>query len=123
MTSLRHLRWSIPAVVLGICAGVGGAVWQAHAEPAQVIEITALKFEYLSGPIKLKKGVPVTLAFTTLDRAHGFNLPAFKLRADIVPGQTVKVTFTPDKTGTFEFHCDNFCGDGHEEMTGDIVVE
>ena len=28
----------------------------------------------------------------------------------------------PDKTGKFTFSCDVFCGDGHEEMTGTIVV-
>jgi len=33
------------------------------------------------------------------------------------------VTITPDKPGTFVFFCDVFCGDGHEEMAGTLVVE
>jgi cytochrome c oxidase subunit 2 len=33
------------------------------------------------------------------------------------------VRIVPDKAGTFAFHCDVFCGDGHEGMTGEIVVE
>jgi hypothetical protein len=28
----------------------------------------------------------------------------------------------PERAGTFAFHCDVFCGDGHEEMSGRIVV-
>jgi cytochrome c oxidase subunit 2 len=28
----------------------------------------------------------------------------------------------PDKVGTFPFHCDIFCGEGHEDMTGKFVV-
>ena len=40
----------------------------------------------------------------------------------------VKVTakrfsFTPDEEGTYAFHCDVFCGDGHEDMTGKLVVD
>jgi heme/copper-type cytochrome/quinol oxidase subunit 2 len=27
------------------------------------------------------------------------------------------------KAGTYEFHCDLFCGEGHEGMTGTIIVE
>jgi heme/copper-type cytochrome/quinol oxidase subunit 2 len=33
-----------------------------------------------------------------------------------------RVTLTPDKEGTYPFHCDVFCGDGHEDMTGTLVV-
>jgi heme/copper-type cytochrome/quinol oxidase subunit 2 len=33
------------------------------------------------------------------------------------------VTILAPKSGTYEFHCDLFCGDGHEGMTGKIIVE
>jgi cytochrome c oxidase subunit 2 len=33
------------------------------------------------------------------------------------------VTLTPDKAGSFTFFCDIFCGDGHEDMEGTLVVE
>ena len=89
---------------------------------AQVIQIKAKKFEYSPNEIHLKKGVPVVLELTSLDRLHGFNCPAFKIRGDVRPHQITKIAFTPDKVGTFEFHCDNFCGEGHEGMTGKFVV-
>ncbi|HMK65653.1 MAG TPA: cupredoxin domain-containing protein [Thermodesulfobacteriota bacterium] len=92
-----------------------------QAEP--VIKITAKKFEYSPNVIKLKKDVPVILEFTSLDRLHGFNCPDLKVRTDIVPGKINRVRVVPDKTGTFAFQCDIFCGDGHEDMTGTIVVE
>ena len=88
----------------------------------QVIQITAKRFEYSPSEITLKKGVPVVLEFTSLDRAHGFLVPQLKLRADIKPGETTRVRIVPDRTGTFPFHCDNFCGSGHEDMTGEIIV-
>ncbi len=88
----------------------------------QVIQIKAKRFEYMPNEITLKKGVPVVLELTSLDRLHGFNCPAFKIRGDVKPHQVTKISFTPDKVGTFEFHCDNFCGSGHENMTGKFIV-
>jgi plastocyanin len=90
---------------------------------ARVIKITAKKFEYSPGEIKLAKGEPATLEFTSLDVHHGFNCPELKVRADIYPGQTSRISITPDKAGTFHFHCDVFCGSGHEDMEGKIIVE
>jgi cytochrome c oxidase subunit 2 len=52
----------------------------------------------------------------------GFNVPDLGARADILPGQVARVRLVPDKVGTFEFHCDIFCGSGHEQMSGTIVV-
>ena len=95
----------------------------AGAQPKeQVVQITARKFAFLPGTITLKKGVPVTLEFVTVDVVMGFNAPDFSVRADIIPGQTAKVRFTPDKAGTFTFLCDIFCGDGHEGMSGTLKV-
>ena len=95
----------------------------AKADPAeQVVKITAKKFEYSPNEITLKKGVPVTLELTSLDRLHGFNCPDLNIRSDIQPGKVNKVHFVPDKVGTFEFHCDIFCGSGHEGMTGKFMV-
>jgi len=92
-------------------------------EKEMVIQITAKKFEYSPKDIKVKKDVPVVLEFTSLDRLHGFNCPGLGIRSDIVPGKITQLRFTPSKGGSFPFHCDNFCGIGHEGMTGTITVE
>ena len=93
------------------------------AEAAQVIKITAKRFEYNPREITLKKGVPVVLELTSLDRLHGFNCPDLGIRGDINPGQVTKIDLTPQKTGSFAFFCDIFCGDGHEEMNGTFNVQ
>src|SRR6516165_3163243 len=101
----------------------GLAAFSAFAgQPEKVIKVTAKKFEYSPSEITVKKGVPVTLEFTSLDRPHGFNCPDLKIRTDIMPGKVTRVRFVPQKAGTFEFHCDIFCGEGHENMTGKIIV-
>jgi cytochrome c oxidase subunit 2 len=88
----------------------------------QVIRISAKTFEFQPSEITVKKGIPVTLELVSTDRHHGFKLPAFQLRADIRPGSVEKVRFVPDRTGTFTFLCDVFCGDQHEEMSGTLTV-
>jgi len=94
----------------------------ADQPTAKIIRIIAKKFEYSPDKITLKKGVPAVLELTSLDRLHGFNCPGLDIRSDVAPDKVAKVAFTPDKTGTFEFHCDVFCGVGHGEMTGTITV-
>ncbi len=88
-----------------------------------VIKITAKKFEYSPSSIKIKKGVPVILELTSLDRLHGFNCPKLGVRTDIEPGKISRVSILAQKAGIYEFHCDIFCGDGHEDMYGKIIVE
>ena len=101
-----------------------GLVTLAHSEKTEeaVIRITAKKFEYEPNQITLKKGEPVTLELVSLDRVHGFNLPELGIRADIIPGQSTKVHLLPQATGSFTFRCDIFCGSGHEDMAGQIIV-
>jgi cytochrome c oxidase subunit 2 len=103
-----------------IVAAIGTCLIAADNE--QVIHVTAKKFEYSPKEISVKKGVPVVLEFTSLDRMHGFDCPGLKIRTDIKPGQVNRLRFVPDKTGTFPFHCDDFCGVGHEGMKGTIIV-
>jgi cytochrome c oxidase subunit II len=108
---------------LGMTAGwrhLATAAVPAGAE--QVVHMTAKKFEYTPSQITLKKGVPVVLEITALDRDHGFKVPALGVRADLKSGQVTRVRIVPDRTGTFEFRCDVFCGSGHEDMSGEIVV-
>ena len=107
-------------MVIFITVAIGGRLIAAENE--QVIQITAKRFEYSLKEITLKKGVPVVLEFTSLDRLHGFDCPGLKLRMDIRPGKVNTLRFSPDKAGTFPFHCDNFCGSGHEGMKGTIIV-
>ena len=96
---------------------------RANALPAEKeIHITAKKFDFTPDTITLKKGEPVVLVVSSKDRKHGFNLRAFGIRADVNPGETARIRFTPNKTGKFTFSCDVFCGEGHEDMTGTMVV-
>src|SRR2546421_11664930 len=97
---------------------------RAHSstDTEQVIHLTAKKFDYSPNEITVKKGEPVVIEIVSLDRKHGFTIPELGVRSDVKPGAKNVVRFMPDKAGTVNFHCDLFCGSGHEGMTGTLVV-
>ena len=95
----------------------------ALAKPKErVIKIIARKFVFVPSEIRVKQGETVVLQFTAPEVPMGFSLPDFATRIDIIPGKVATLRLTPDKTGSFEFLCDVFCGSGHEEMNGMLIV-
>ena len=117
----RGFKMLALAAVLGASLVSAGDYASVQTEEP-VIKIVAKKFEYTPNVIKLKKGVPVVLEFTTLDVLMGFKVPDLGIRADIIPGKVSRIRLIPDKAGTFPFVCDIFCGSGHEDMTGTLIV-
>ena len=111
-------------LLLGAVALAAGPIVEALAaqESRRVIPIVARKFVFLPRDIHVRLGEPVSLELTAPEVVMGFHAPELDLRAVIVPGQVSRIPFTPAKAGTFPFLCDIFCGDGHEQMSGQIVV-
>jgi len=114
-------RWNLLHWLLLLAIGSVGMYVSAQPEE-QVIKVIARKFEYTPNVIHLKKNVPVVLEFTSEDVVMGFNVPELKIRTDIIPGKVSRLRIVSDKAGRFVFVCDIFCGSGHEDMTGAIVV-
>lgn len=108
----------------GLLAGSAiGTGWRLAAEPMNEVAIAASRFEFTPETVTVKRGQPVTLVLTSFDRIHGFKIAEFGIRADIVPDRETRVSLNPDKAGRFTFFCDIFCGDGHDEMSGTLIVE
>jgi cytochrome c oxidase subunit 2 len=103
-------------------SALGGAARLAADQPTE-IRISAKKFEFHPSRVTAKRGQPLVLVLTSEDRIHGFKMPDFGVRTDIVPGQETRVPLMPEKPGSFGFLCDVFCGDGHEDMEGTLVIE
>jgi cytochrome c oxidase subunit 2 len=112
------------ALVAYAAAGLaaGTVVIGSGVPKDKVIKLTAKKFEYSPAEITVKKGEPVVIEVSSEDVKHGFTLPDFGIRTDIKPGSVNRISLTPDKAGRFAFACDVFCGVGHEEMSGTLIV-
>jgi len=112
---------SAPAIVsASIQASVAASV---SAGQVQEVSMTAKKFEFTPSTVTVKKGVPVKLTVKAEDVPHGFSMPEYGIKKDLSPGESVVIEFTPDKAGSFTFFCSVFCGEGHGNMKGTLIVE
>jgi len=99
----------------------GAFIVRAKAGP-RTVELVARRFRYEPNEIALEAGEPVLVLIRSLDFVHGMNIPALGKRLDLLPGRVAQLELRPAEPGVIDFLCDNFCGDGHEEMHGRFVV-
>lgn len=85
--------------------------------------LTAKKWEFNPGTITVNKGDQVRLKITSLDVVHGFTLSDFNIKLTLNPNVTQTIEFVADKTGAFPFFCSVYCGDGHGQMRGALIVQ
>jgi cytochrome c oxidase subunit 2 len=73
--------------------------------------------------LHLPVGKPVRVLLRSIDVIHDFYVPEFRAKMDLMPGLVTRFWITPIRTGTFEILCAGFCGVGHPQMRGNVVVE
>ena len=88
----------------------------------RTIHIGVRQYAWDPNTITAKPGELVRLIVHNADVKHGLVIPDLGVNQDIPPDGAV-VEFTASKAGTFEFFCSVWCGEGHMEMRGKIVVE
>lgn len=67
-------------------------------------------------------GRPVKLTMTSEDVIHSFFLPAFRVKADVLPGRYTTVWFEATKPGVYHIFCAEYCGVEHSQMIGKVYV-
>lgn len=86
-------------------------------------EIMVSNFKFEPQEIAVKKGDTVTIKVTNTQGIHDFTIDEFNVKTKALKeGESEEVTFTVDKTGTFEF----YCSIGQHKamgMVGSITVE
>ncbi len=93
------------------------------AAPAQrTFRIEASRFQYSPAVIQVNPGDRVTIEVVAEDVVHGFSIDGYNLNVTADPGQTARLTFVADKTGTFRFRCSVTCGNLHPFMVGKFQV-
>src|SRR3989338_129009 len=73
-------------------------------------KITAKKFAFEQETIEINRGDKVRWIVTRTDVPHGIGIP-------------FTIEFIADKEGTFTSFCTVFCGSGHSDMKGKIIVK
>ena len=94
--------------------------------PKGAMEVTATarmwswSFAYADGRTSPKLyvpvGKPVRVKLVATDVIHGFFLPAFRVKRDVVPGMDNYAWFVADKPGSYDLFCSQYCGTNHSAM-------
>jgi cytochrome c oxidase subunit 2 len=94
--------------------------------PIGALEVTATarqwswSFTYKNGKtsprLYVAVGKPVKVELVSRDVIHGFFLPAFRVKRDVVPGMKNYAWFVADKPGSYDLFCSVYCGTSHAAM-------
>ncbi len=126
--------WTVIPTILVLAifwVGWKGFVYKRTVPPdAMLVKVTARQwswsFRYGNGQetpdLKVPLGKPVKLAITSADVLHSLFIPAFRVKEDAVPGRETYLWFQPDRTGSFDLFCTEYCGVGHSDMITKVVV-
>ncbi len=97
-----------------------------RAVPENALEVTATarmwswSFTYPGGRTEAKlyvpAGRPVKVNLVATDVIHGFFIPAFRVKRDMVPGMKNHAWFVADRQGSYDLFCSAYCGTGHSSM-------
>ncbi|MBE9169577.1 cytochrome c oxidase subunit II [Pleurocapsales cyanobacterium LEGE 06147] len=107
-------------------------VIQPTSQPIEEIEVLAKQwvwtFRYpqkkiATGELHLPKNRRVRLVFQSEDVIHGFYVPEFRFKQDIIPNHTLDFTFTPLREGKYKLHDSQFSGTYFALMEADVYVD
>ncbi len=88
----------------------------------RTIHMGVRQYVWEPATVTVKRGELVRLIIHNADVLHGLVIPELGVNQDIPPDGAV-IEFVASKVGTFEFFCSIWCGEGHMEMRGKLVVE
>lgn len=91
--------------------------------PARVITMHVSSWQFSPNVLTLKKGEKVVIHLIGDSGMHSFSSQQLGINVPISAGETQDVTIPTDSAGTFSFRCGVPCGEGHHDMTGQIIIE
>jgi len=127
--------WSIIPFMVSMTIFLGGAIvfYNQYTPPKDAMEIYVVgkqwmwKIQHGTGQREINElhvpvGRNVKLTMTTEDVIHDFSIPAFRTKADVVPGRYSYLWFNATKPGKYHLFCQEYCGLNHSGMGGWVYV-
>ncbi|MDB4584173.1 cytochrome c oxidase subunit II [Draconibacterium sp.] len=133
-TKLEIIWTIVPFLLTMLMFYYGWAGWKPMQKaPKDAMEITVygrmwnFTFEYENGKrtdtLYLPKDQPIKLNLVAMDVLHSLYIPAFRVKQDMVPGlENNTMWFEPQKEGTYELFCAEYCGLQHSYMYSYVKV-
>jgi len=131
---LETLWTIIPFLIAMTMFGWGAKLYfEQYKPPANAIEVYVVgkqwmwKLQHATGQREINElhvpvGRKIKLIMTSEDVIHDFFVPAFRTKADVVPGRYTTLWFEATKPGKYHLFCAEYCGMNHSGMTGSIYV-
>jgi cytochrome c oxidase subunit II len=130
-----ELTWTIVPLIITMVIFVWGAsvFFAMSRPPAETLNVYVVgkqwmwKFQHLDGQREINElhvpvGRAVKLIMTSEDVIHDVFVPAFRVKADVLPGRYTNIWFQPTKPGRYHLFCAEYCGTRHSGMIGEVVV-
>jgi cytochrome c oxidase subunit 2 len=130
-----EIGWSlIPFVIAMLIFAWSSIVYfQSIRPPDQTLEIYATgkrwmwRFQHTDGMREINTlhvpiGRPIKVTFTAEDVIHDLYIPAFRVKADAIPGRYSSIWFNATKAGEYHLFCAEYCGTQHSGMVGTVFV-
>lgn len=127
--------WSIIPFIISMTIFLGGAIiyYEQYEPPTEAMDIYVVgkqwmwKIQHQTGQREINElHIPVNrkvkLTMTTEDVLHDFFIPAFRTKADVVPGRYTYLWFEANKPGKYRLFCAEYCGLNHSGMGGWVYV-
>lgn len=125
---MRIIGFLTVLIVVGLALGCDwyyteGAMAQAKDDgKIKEIRLEAFQFGFSPNPVVVEKGDIVKLEITSRDVPHGVYIKEYNINVPVKKGEIKRVEFFADKEGEFNIQCSVFCGSGHSNMKGRLVV-
>lgn len=130
-----EITWTVIPLFIVLALAYMGA-WSLgdtlRVDPAAMtIEVNAFqwgwRFDYpetgiSTNELYLPVNKQVKFEMESRDVIHSFWVPEFRLKQDILPGQTTELRITPTEMGSFSLRCAELCGTSHAYMNASVVV-
>jgi cytochrome c oxidase subunit II len=130
-----ELLWTIIPLGIAMVMFAWGAkvFFDLYRGPAGAMEIHVVgkqwmwKVQHMEGAREINElhvpvGRPVKLIMGSEDVIHSFYIPAFRVKADVIPGRYNHLWFTATKPGRYHLFCAEYCGTKHSGMTGWVIA-
>jgi cytochrome c oxidase subunit 2 len=130
-----ELLWTVIPLGITMVMFVWGAQTFFHMTrpPKGAMEIYVVgkqwmwKVQHMDGAREINElhvpvGRPVKLIMASEDVIHSFFIPAFRVKADVIPGRYNTLWFTATTPGTYHLFCTQYCGTKHSAMIGTVTA-
>lgn len=94
-----------------------------HADGSATVVVQAIMYAFLPREIHVPRGEPVTFRIASPDLIHGFQIAQTNGNAMVVPGYVTQFTTIFEEAGEYLIVCNEYCGIGHHNMFGTLIVE